>query len=107
MKKLAFLLLTAFCLTQVACGGRTPSTSHTASIAKKYFTKYGKKYRDTDFAGRIATVEVKEVRELQKNVATSFVLLKMENGTEIPVIMTVIKKMPTGWRTTSWELATQ
>ena len=107
MKKLAFVTLLALTIGLSACGGRTPSTAHTASIAKKYFTKYGKKYRDTEFAGKISSVEVKEVRELQKNLATSFVLLKMDNGSEIPVVMTVMKKAPTGWRATSWELATQ
>lgn len=89
-----------------ACGGRIPSNAKAASVAQKHFNKYGKKYKNTDLGqSRVATVEVKAVEELQKNLATSFLLVKLENGTEIPVIMTYQRKLPLGWRTIGWERA--
>ena len=106
MKKLAFAILLLFAFVQIGCGARTPSQAKTANIAKRYFHKYGKKYKDTEFGqGKVSQVEVKEVRELQKNVSTSFLLVKMDTGSEIPVIMTLTRKPVTGWRTTSWEIA--
>lgn len=105
-KKLALALLLSLCLTGAACGGRTPSNVKTAKIAKGFFNKYGKKFKDTQFGqSKVSQVEVKEVRELQKNVSTSFLLVKMADGTEIPVIMTLIRKPVSGWHTTSWEVA--
>jgi len=105
-RSLILLLLLSF--LGPACSSRTPSTHSTASIAKKYFNKYGKKYKETPFSSsKVNTVEVQEVKELQKDVATSFMVVKLVDGTEIPVIMTLIRKLPLGWRTTSWEWARQ
>ncbi|MFO1464740.1 MAG: hypothetical protein U1F66_13315 [bacterium] len=107
MKKLIPCLMLLL-LPLAACGGRVPSQAKTASIAKKYFSKYGKKYKETVFyTTPVASVEVKDVQELQKNIATSFMLLKMNDGSEIPVIMTLIRKQPLGWRTSGWEQARQ
>jgi len=75
-------------------------------VAQKHFNKYGKKYKETEFGqSRVSTVEVKAVEELQKNLATSFLLVKLDNGSEIPVIMTFQRKAPLGWRTIGWERA--
>lgn len=103
MKKCLFFLLFLSLIT-VACAGRVPSNAKTSEIAKKHFQKYGKKYKDSEFAlSKISAVEVKAVEELQKNVATGFLIVKLDNGTEIPVIMTFLRKIPLGWRTTGWE----
>src|SRR5215510_5207542 len=105
MRKLLPLFL-ALSLCLAACGGRTPSQARTAQIAQKYFKKYGKKYKETQYGTNpVTSVEVKDVQELQKDIATSFLLLKMSDGSQIPVIMTLIRKFPLGWRTTSWEQA--
>ena len=105
MKKLTLALLLIFAFAQVGCGTRTPSQAKTARIAKGFFNKYGKKYKETEFGqGKVSQVEVKEVRELQKNVSTSFMLVKMDTGSEIPIIMTLIRKPISGWKTTSWEI---
>jgi len=105
MKKLLPMLLT-LALALGACAGRVPSQAKTSSIAQKYFKKYGGKYKETEFfTNPVTSVEVKDVQELQKNIATSFMLLKMTDGSEVPVIMTLIRKEPLGWRTSSWEIA--
>ncbi len=103
MKK-PMLLLICLAFLAAGCADRTPSPPKTANIAKGYFKRYGKKYKESEFGqSKVSQVEVKEVRELQKNVATAFLLVKLENGSEIPAIMTLIRKLPGGWRTTSWE----
>ena len=95
-------------LTLPACGGRVPSQANAANIAKGYFNKYGKKYPGSAFAtSSVNTVEVKSVKEIQKDVANGLLLVKLADGTEVPVIMTYIRKIPLGWRTTSWEWVSQ
>lgn len=88
-----------------ACGGRIPSDTKTAKLSKSYFHKYGKKYKETQFADKsVQEAEVKAVKELQKNVATGLVVLKLKSGTEIPVIMTMLRRAPLGWKVTGWEI---
>lgn len=107
MKKLLPLFL-ALSLCLAACGGRVPSQAKTASIAQKFFKKYGKKYKESAFAANpVSSVEVKDVQELQKDIATSFLLVKLADGSEVPVVMTLIRKPPLGWRTSGWEMARQ
>src|SRR5262249_37006270 len=101
-RPILLLLLLAFLIP--ACGGRVPSHAKTADIAKHYFKKYGKKFKESPFAlSPVTDAEAKQVDELQKNIATAFVLLKLADGSEVPVIMTLIRKEPLGWRTSSWE----
>jgi len=103
MKKgLLFLILISS--LAISCGGRIPSKSKTSHLTKKHFNKYGKKYKETVYyKSPVTAVEVKDTKELQKNVATSFVLLRMTDGSEIPVILNSIRKFPLGWRITGWE----
>jgi hypothetical protein len=99
---LPVMLILVFLLP--ACAGRTPSNAKTAHLSKKYFNKYGKKYKETDFFNnKVKSVEIKRTEELQKNVATSFVLLDLADGKDVPVILTMIRKFPMGWRITGWE----
>ena len=106
MKKTLVLLLVLLGICSGGCAGRIPSNAKAASIAKKHFEKYGKKFKETEFSqSRVSAVEVKAVEELQKNLATSFLVVKFENGSEIPVIMTFQRKQPLGWRATGWEKA--
>lgn len=107
MKRLLAIALLFPLLLLASCGGRTPTQARTAEIAKKYFKKYGKKYKESSFGTNpVTAVEVKDVQELQKNIANGFLLVKLTDGSELPVIMTLIRKPPLGWRTTSWEIAT-
>lgn len=103
--KLIFLLFCALLIS--SCGGRVPSQLTTSSIAKKHFGKYGHQYPQSVFGQKnISNIEVKAVEEIQKNVATSFLVLKFDNSEEIPVIMTMIRKLPLGWRISGWEKVT-
>ena len=103
MKKYLWITI-ALSLFFTACLGRVPSNTSTASMTKGYFKKYGNKYKDTVFSeSPVSSIEVKAVKELQKDVATSLAVVKLENGTEIPIISTMIRKPPLGWRMTSWE----
>lgn len=102
MKRSVFFILLAVFLA--SCGGRIPSDAKTANLSKGYFHKYGKKYKDTVFyKNKVSKVEVKKTQELQKDVATSFVLVSLNEGQEIPVILSMIRKFPLGWRVTGWE----
>lgn len=101
-KAVPLLLILAFFFS--ACAGRIPSDAKTAHLSKKYFHKYGKKYKETNFYhNKVQTAQVQRTQELQKNLATSFVLLNMADGTSTPVILTMIRKFPLGWRITGWE----
>ena len=87
-----------------ACGGRVPGDIKTANLTRKYFHKYGKKYQSTIFhKNQVKAVEIKKTQELQKDLANSFVLVSFVQGQEVPVILTLIKKFPLGWRITGWE----
>lgn len=102
MKKILCLSLLLVLLS--ACGARTPSKVKTSHLAEKYFHKYAKKYPTTEFASdKIISAETQEVRELQKNLATSLTMIKLQNGSEISVLLTLLRKAPAGWRITSWE----
>jgi hypothetical protein len=106
MRKIILMIMLPLFL--VSCVGRVPSNKSAANIAKGYFKKYGHKFKETEFGNNpVNSVEVKEVQELQKNVATSFLVVKLNDGTELPVIMTFLRKLPLGWRTTGWEKVTQ
>lgn len=98
------ILILFFALLPLACGGRVPSDVKTAKLTRSYFKKYGKKYKNTEFyKNPVKAVEIKKTQELQKNVATSFVLVSFAQGQEVPVILTLLKKVPLGWRITGWE----
>lgn len=106
MKKLyfTFIIFIFGCFSLNSCGGRIPSQPKTANMSKKYFQKYGKKFEAPSFYQKtIASVEVQEVRELQRNMALGLVVLKMNDGEEIPVVVTALKKVPLGWRIVGWE----
>ncbi|MCB1214815.1 MAG: hypothetical protein KDK66_04995 [Deltaproteobacteria bacterium] len=102
MKHLSLLLSLLFLLS--ACGGRIPSEAKTNRLSQKYFKSYGKKYQDS-FLGQnpVQSSSVQGVQELQKNVATALVQLQLENQESVPVLITLIRKFPLGWRIKSWE----
>jgi hypothetical protein len=103
-KTLSLILLMA--ILGAGCGGRIPSDAKTSRLAKGYFHKYGKKYKDATFRDKaVQSVEVKGTRELQKNVATSLLVLSLKDSTQLPVIITMLRKRPMGWRITGWEKA--
>jgi hypothetical protein len=104
-KLLPILILLSFV---AACGGRVPSDAKTANLARGYFKKYGDKYKDTAFyKNPPQQVEIKRTQELQRKLANSFAVLQLQDGKQVPVILTLINKFPRGWRISSWEWVQQ
>jgi hypothetical protein len=102
IKKLFSTIILLLMVT--ACAGRIPSDSKTAGLARGYFKKYGGKYKDTVFyKNPPQQVEVKRTQELQRSLANSFAVLQLQDGQQIPVILTLLHKFPRGWRISSWE----
>ena len=102
--RIAVLSLLFITFLLPACAGRIPSDKKTAHLSRNYFKKYGKKYKETVFfKNPVQAAEIKRTQELQKDVATSFILLEMAEGQKIPIIITTIRKFPLGWRITGWE----
>ena len=93
---LVFLLLTG-------CASRLPSPATSQKVIAKYFKKYGKKYRETDFGQfKVQTVELASTEELQKNWASAEAFVYLTNGPVYRVRFTLQKKA-FGWRYQSWE----
>lgn len=92
----------------LACGSRVPKDVKTAKLSRSYFKKYGKKYPETMFhQNSVAAVDIQKTQELQKDVATSFVVLELAKGEKVPILLTMIRKFPLGWRITGWEILQQ
>lgn len=106
MKKLFCVSLLVLSLSSLsACGGRLPSKARTARLAEKHFKKYAKKYPESPFAqDGVHGVDVKDIEELQKYFVTAFISVKLKTGSEVPVIMTLLKKTQ-GWQMNGWEQA--
>ena len=102
MKK--FLLLFAVSLILVGCGGRVPSPETARDIITDHFNDYAKKYPDSPFGGRkVQKVEVVNIEELQRHLATAVALVGFDNGTAVKIQMNFLHKFPLGWRSQGWE----
>ncbi len=101
MKKIFFLLLPL--LLFPSCGGRLPSPNTSQSIISHYLKNYGKKY-PTSILGtqKIEKVQVLEIEEVQKNLATLKAIVFLTQST-LKVQVNVIYKAPLGWRAQGWE----
>lgn len=101
MRKIAWLLILAFCLS--ACGDRLPSPKTAHHLLQKNFQKYGKKYKDSDFGKQgLDRVEIGEIQEIQKGFASVEGFAFLKEGRVYKVRATLQKK-PFGWRFLSWE----
>ncbi len=101
MKKLPILLIVSFLL--VSCGNRIPSPKTSHRVLQRYFQKYGKKYKQSDF-GRspIERIEIEEVREMQKDMAEAVASVHLSGGSTYRVRVTLEKKTY-GWKAVAWE----
>jgi len=105
MKKAFLLLLTAMLTIgpMASCGSRTPSPNTAHNKIQKYFAKYGRKYKLSDFGQhKIQRVEIVEVRELQKHMAEADAYAYLADGAMYKIRATFVKK-PFGWKLVSWE----
>ena len=103
MKKYTLLLFSAFLLA--ACAGRIPSTETAQGIVKGYFNKYGKKYKETPFAGHsVKDVQILSMEEIQKHLSYGSALVSLDNGDQFKINMNFLNKPPLGWRQQGWEM---
>ena len=104
MKKLVSILLLSFFVA--GCGSRVPKSSTAQKIIKKHFSKYGNKFPSSQFGNqKVTEVEVLKTEEIQKGLARSEAVVVLENGQRVKVEMTLIHKLPMGWRYQGWEQA--
>ncbi len=89
----------------VACGGRIPSPQTAQGIIRKHLDHYGKKYADTLLSGhKVSKVEIINIEEIQKDLATAQAMVSLDNGTELKIQMNFLHKLPLGWRQQGWEI---
>ena len=102
-KTVCSLLLLVFFISLSGCAGRVPSAQRAHHLTQKYYKKYGKKYKASDFGEhRVERVEIVKVQELQKKIADIDAYVYLESGPVYWVRVTVQKKT-FGWRVVSWE----
>ena len=97
-------LLTGFLgLAQPANASRLPSNKKAIGIISHYFDKYNKKYPGSELGDKVSSVEISSIDELQKNLVSVAAEVKFENGSSMPIRMSLIRKYPLGWRQNGWE----
>lgn len=102
MRKICLVVALSLLLT--SCGGRLPSPNRAQHLIQKYFTKYGKKNRDTDFGHhKITKVEISAINELQKHIVEveGFTMLADDGG--VYQIRATMEKKAFGWKVLNWE----
>lgn len=101
MKKFSILIFIA--LLSSGCTGRIPSPTAAHKSVTKYFQKYGKKYKESDFGKHpIKSVEIVKVEGIQKDLAQTEAYTYLEGG---PVywVKVILQKKTFGWKLISWE----
>ena len=104
-KKIFMLLLVAFSLTFApACAQRLPSQKTAQSSIKRYFSKYGRTYENTDFGEhKVDEVEVNEINELQHDLARAIAFVSLDNGEIVYKVAATLEKKTIRWKVVSWE----
>lgn len=101
------LVITAIIISiglATACGGRMPSPQTAQKVTTKYFKKYGKKHRWSDFGQfRIEKVEIGEIQELQRNLVEVEAFTYLSEGGPVHRVRLQMQKKTFGWRTLAWE----
>lgn len=102
MNKKIILLLVASLFIATACA-RVPSTKTSHHVIEKYFHKYGKHYKKSDFGiNQIESVSVIETKEIHKQLAAVTAEVKLQNG-PIYMVRCMIERKTLGWYLASWE----
>lgn len=104
MKKiLASFVALALLFTLASCGGRTPSPQSAHGKVQKYFRKYGKKVKNSDFGQhKVERVEISSIKEIQKNMAEVEAFAYLADGI-VYKVRVICRKKTFGWRVISWE----
>jgi len=101
MKKMKIIILATLLLAVACARTPSPSTAHNKMIS--FFTKYGKKYKLSEFGQhRVQKVEIVDVTEIQKNMAEVDAYAYLADSIMYKVSSIFVKK-PFGWKLVSWE----
>lgn len=102
MKKRILLGLTILFLS-AGCAQRAPSPQTAHTKLTKYFQKYGKKYKNSEFGRHpVGKIEIASVREIQKKLAEADAYVALLNGPTYGV-RAIFERKALGWKIVSWE----
>ena len=100
-KKIALVVLFLFMLT--ACGGRLPKVKTAEHVMKRYFNKYGHKFKTSEYGQyKVDSVTVIEINEVHKNMVSAEGQVKLFEG-PVNNVNCILEKKTFGWRVVSWE----
>ena len=103
MKKRCISVIIILTLLLAACGGRLPKPSTSEKLIHKYFKKYAKKYRSTEYGmAGVTKVEVESQTEIRKHFAAVEAFITLGDG-DLKKIAVSLEKKPFGWHFVSWE----
>ena len=91
-------------LTSSACSSRIPKPKTAQHAILKYFKKYGKTYKDTDFGKySVDEVEISKLTELQNGVAQAITFISLGDGEIVYKASVTLTHQTIRWRVTAWE----
>ncbi len=91
------------CLIFLLGCARTPSNKTSERIIKRYFTKYGHKFKESDFGKyKVESVDVAGTEEMHKHMVAAKAIVKLSGGPAYQV-RCVMDKKTLGWHVTAWE----
>jgi len=104
VKSFYFLIFLGISLSLTACGGRLPSPETSQKVITKYFEKYGKKYRDSDFGRhRVERVEIEGIEEIQRKLASVKAFTYLSDEGPVYRVRFTFGKKSFRWRPQAWE----
>jgi hypothetical protein len=87
-----------------SCASRLPKDGSAKNAIQSYFSKYGKRYPDSDFGRhKIDDVEITGKKELQKELVFVEAYVSLDEGTVVYKINATLLKKTLFWKLVSWE----
>ncbi|MBI1909129.1 MAG: hypothetical protein HYS22_03045 [Deltaproteobacteria bacterium] len=103
-------LIFLVCLVVIAggatqgCVQRVPSPKRAQKMVHQFFTRYGHKYKESDFGQfKISKVEVGDIHEIQKGIAEIEAFVILNKGERVHKVNLLARKKTIGWKVKSWE----
>ncbi len=87
----------------VSCAGRVPTAKKAKSSISHYFSKYDKRFPGSPLSGKVSSVDIEAIDEIQKNMVSVAALVNFENSIRLPIRITFMRKEPLGWKPMGWE----
>lgn len=102
MNKVKIFTLCLVLFFTFACA-RTPPTNTAKHVVKRYFHKYGHKFKAGDFGmHKLENISVLDIQEIHKGMAAVTAEVKLKEG-PIYMVRCMLEKKTLGWRLISWE----